>query len=77
MDASQFLLLLFIGYAVFTIDIKKNFFPTPPILVIIGIGLSFVSFFSSLEISQELLYEILLPALLYTSAYRYSLDAFK
>ena len=41
MFTHQLLILLFIGYIVYTIDIKKNFFPVPVVLVVIGLAMSY------------------------------------
>ncbi|PPA70661.1 cation:proton antiporter [Jeotgalibacillus proteolyticus] len=71
MEASHLIVLLLIGYIVFTIDNHAKAFPQPPILVLIGIGLSFIPFFSSMELTQKTLYEFFLPALLFISAYKY------
>ena len=48
----QVLVLLLIGYLIYTIDLKKNFFPVPVVLVLIGLGLSFVPFLSLIHISE-------------------------
>lgn len=71
MNTHQLLILLVIGYIVYSIDKKQNFFPVPIVLVLIGIGLSFIPFFSSVTISKELIFMVFLPALLFTSAYRF------
>ncbi|TWT09315.1 sodium:proton antiporter [Planomicrobium sp. CPCC 101079] len=67
----QVLVLLFIGYIIYTIDLKKKYFPVPVVLVLLGIGLSFLPFFSSLKISKEVIFNVFLPALLFTSAYQF------
>ncbi|WP_042223995.1 cation:proton antiporter [Oceanobacillus manasiensis] len=71
MNTHQLLILLVIGYIVFSLDKKQKFFPVPIILVLLGIGLSFIPYFSSLSISKELIFMVFLPALLFTSAYRF------
>jgi CPA1 family monovalent cation:H+ antiporter len=71
------IILLFVGYMIFTIDKKKEDFPVPPILVLLGIGLSFIPYFSSVEVTKDLIYHILLPALLFISAYRFPPSALK
>ncbi|MDK9864321.1 sodium:proton antiporter, partial [Staphylococcus equorum] len=48
MSVTQIILLLFIGYIVFTIDKKQENFPVPTVLVLIGIVLSFIPYFSSI-----------------------------
>lgn len=77
MLAHQILLLFLIGYIVYTIDIKKNYFPVPVVLVLIGIGLSFVPFFSNLHITKEIIFTIFLPAILFTSAYQFPVKQLK
>lgn len=73
----QLLILLFIGYIVYTIDIKKNFFPVPVVLVMIGLGLSFVPFFDGFSISKDIIFYVFLPAILFTSAYQFPLKPLK
>ncbi|MFG6119820.1 cation:proton antiporter [Thalassobacillus sp. B23F22_16] len=77
MSTSHIILLLFIGYIIFTVDKKQENFPVPTILVIIGIGLSFIPYFSSIEVTKDMIYHVFLPALLFTSAYRFSPDELK
>ncbi|TYR74013.1 sodium:proton antiporter [Rossellomorea vietnamensis] len=64
-------LLLFIGYVVFTIDKKQKNFPVPMVLLLIGIGLSFTPFFSSVAITRDMIFNVFLPALLFISAYQF------
>ncbi|MFG6147925.1 cation:proton antiporter [Halobacillus sp. B23F22_1] len=73
----QVVLLLFLGYIVFTLDKKQEDIPVPVVLLLLGIGLSFVPFFSSIELNKELIYDYFLPALLFISAYQYSPKALK
>ncbi|KHE67187.1 sodium:proton antiporter [Halobacillus sp. BBL2006] len=77
MTIPQVIILLFIGYTVFTLDKKQKNIPVPTVLFILGIGLSFLPFFQNLEVTKEVLYDIFLPALLFISAYRYSPQALK
>lgn len=77
MITHQLLVLLFIGYIVYTIDIKKKFFPVPVVLVVIGLGLSFIPFFDGFNISKEIIFTIFLPAILFTSAYQFPLNQLK
>lgn len=77
MEPIKIILLLLAGYIVLTIDKKKKLFPGPPVLVLIGIGLSFIGYFASLHIGKEILYEIFLPSLLFISAYRFPPAALK
>lgn len=77
MFTHQLLILLFIGYIVYTIDIKKNFFPVPVVLVVIGLGLSFIPYFEGFDISKDIIFNIFLPAILFTSAYQFPLKQLK
>src|SRR5690606_26990799 len=77
MITHQLLILLFIGYIVYTIDIKKNFFPVPVVLVISGLGLSFLPYFEDFNISKEIIFHVFLPAILFTSAYQFPLKQLK
>lgn len=77
MITHQLLVLLFIGYIVYTIDIKKKFFPVPVVLVIIGLGLSFIPYFEDFNISKDIIFNIFLPAILFTSAYQFPLKQLK
>ncbi|WP_214783069.1 sodium:proton antiporter [Exiguobacterium sp. s183] len=71
MIAQQVITLLLIGYLIYLIDSKRNYFPVPVILVLIGIGLSYITFFDSVFISKDMIFEVFLPALLFTSAYQF------
>lgn len=77
MFTHQLLILLFIGYIVYTIDIKKNFFPVPVVLVGIGLGLSFIPYFDGFSISKDTIFNVFLPAILFTSAYQFPLKQLK
>ena len=71
MSSNQIIILLFIGYLVYTIDNKQKNFPAPLVLLLIGIGLSFLPFFSSVHITKDIIFEWFLPALLFISAYQF------
>lgn len=73
MVTHQMLILLFIGYIVYTIDIKKKFFPVPVVLVLIGLGLSFIPYFDNFTISKDIIFNVFFPAILFTSAYQFPL----
>ncbi|MCR6109998.1 sodium:proton antiporter [Bacillus sp. A301a_S52] len=77
MVLTPIIMLLFIGYIIFTIDKKKENFPVPAILTVVGIGLFFVPYFSQVEVTPNIIYHVLLPGLLFTSAYQFPIDAFK
>lgn len=77
MIAHQIIILLFIGYIIYTIDLKREYFPVPVVLVLTGIGLSFIPFFDSLHISKDIIFNVFLPALLFTSAYQFPLKQLK
>ncbi|MFC4022427.1 cation:proton antiporter [Oceanobacillus longus] len=73
----QVFLLLLIGYIVFTVDKKQKNFPVPMVLLLIGIGLSFIPFFSSMEVTKDMIFNIFLPALLFVSAYQFPIAGLK
>ncbi|MBN8211073.1 sodium:proton antiporter [Bacillus sp. NTK071] len=77
MDSHQILILLFIGYLVYTIDNKQKNFPAPLVLLLLGIALSFVPFFTSVHITKEIIFEWFLPALLFISAYQFPFSHLK
>ncbi|ALS77917.1 sodium:proton antiporter [Planococcus kocurii] len=77
MSAALVILLLGIGYLVFTIDKKQENFPVPVVLVLIGIGLSFVPYFNQVEVTENLIYDVFLPGLLFVSAYQFSTKALR
>ncbi|TFJ91776.1 cation:proton antiporter [Lentibacillus salicampi] len=77
MSSSQVILLLLLGYLIFTLDKKQDYFPVPVILVLMGLGLSFIPYFSSINVTADLIYHVFLPAILFTSAYRFSSDNFR
>lgn len=74
MGSHHILILLFIGYLVYTIDTKQKNFPAPLVLLLIGISLSFVPYFQSVHITKEIIFEWFLPALLFISAYQFPFD---
>lgn len=77
MSAAVATILLCIGYLVFTIDKKQENFPVPVVLVLIGIGLSFIPYFSDVEVTETLIYDVFLPGLLFVSAYQFSAAALR
>ncbi|TFE02070.1 cation:proton antiporter [Jeotgalibacillus salarius] len=77
MEPAQIVGLLLIGYIIFTIDKRTQLFPRPPVLVLIGMLLYFIPFFDGIQLSEKTLYEIILPALLFISAYKFSVGALK
>ncbi|MCP3027696.1 sodium:proton antiporter [Halobacillus sp. A5] len=77
MHTTHFILLIFIGYIVFTIDRKQENVPVPTILVVLGIGLSLLPYFASIEVTKDMIYHIFLPPLLFSSAYRFPSKGFK
>ncbi|MFC4736031.1 cation:proton antiporter [Bacillus daqingensis] len=75
-DVALFVSLLMIGYLVYTLDRNKQAFPAPPVLVLIGLLLSFLPFYSEVPITASFIYHILLPALLFVGAYRFPVQQF-
>ncbi|MGM0523887.1 MAG: cation:proton antiporter [Bacillota bacterium] len=76
MTVSHIITLLFIGYLVFSIDKKQDSFPVPAILVLIGMGLSLVTYFSNIEVTEIIIYNIFIPPLLFISAYQFPIEGF-
>jgi monovalent cation:H+ antiporter, CPA1 family len=77
LELIQLIILLLIGYIVFTIDTKQENFPVPTVLLLIGMGLSFLSFFGSIKVTENMIYHIFIPALLFISAYQFPISGFK
>ncbi len=77
MTAALATILLCIGYLAFTIDKKQENFPVPVVLVLIGIGLSFMPYFKDIEVTETMIYDVFLPGLLFVSAYQFSTDALR
>ncbi|MBT2571285.1 sodium:proton antiporter [Planococcus sp. ISL-110] len=77
MSAALVTVLLCIGYLVFTIDKKQENFPVPVVLLLIGIGLSYIPYFTDVEVTETLIYDVFLPGLLFVSAYRFSTEALR
>lgn len=75
MSVSVIIILLGIGYIIFTIDKKQKNFPVPVVLLITGIGLSFIPYFEDIQVTEEIIYHVFLPGLLFTSAYQSSAKA--
>ena len=73
MDNYQFLLLLVLGYIVYSIDKKQEFFPVPVVLLGLGIVLSFIPYFDNITISQDVIFLLFLPAVLFVSSYQFPL----
>jgi len=71
------IILLAIGYAIFTIHKKQENFPVPVVLLITGIGLSFIPYFSEVHVLEAIIYNVFLPGLLFTSAYQFSTSALR
>ncbi len=76
MTVSQIVFLLFIGYLVFSIDKKQAHFPVPAILVLIGMVLSLIPYFSNIEVTEAIIYNIFIPPLLFISAYQFPIEGF-
>jgi monovalent cation:H+ antiporter, CPA1 family len=65
------LILLMIGYLVYTIDKKKKDIPVPVVLLIIGALIGFFPGFEGLELTKDTIFYLFLPALLFISAYQF------
>jgi monovalent cation:H+ antiporter, CPA1 family len=77
MGYTHIFILLCIGYIVFTIDKKQKNFPVPMVLLLIGIGLSFTPYFSPMNITKDMIFNVFLPALLFISAYQFKIGGLK
>jgi monovalent cation:H+ antiporter, CPA1 family len=77
MTPEHLIIFLAIGYIFYAVDKKQKQLPVPILLVLTGVALSFIPYFSDVIISRELIYKGFLPALLFISAYRFSYTALK
>lgn len=77
LSTALIVILLSLGYIIFTIDKKQENFPVPVVLLLIGIALSFIPYFSDVQVTGDIIYNIFLPGLLFTSAYRFSTQALR
>lgn len=77
MTVAQIIILLAIGYLIFTFDKKQKNVPVPVILVVVGTGLSFIPYFTSITLTEDMIYSIFLPGLLFVSAYQFSAQALR
>lgn len=77
MELLHVIILLFTGFLVFALDKKKKRFPVPMVLVLIGICLSLLPFFSGTMASKELIHDWFLPAVLFTAAYQFDVKHLK
>ncbi|MGR3762664.1 cation:proton antiporter [Rossellomorea sp. NS-SX7] len=71
------LILLMIGYAVYTIDKKKKNLPVPVVLLLIGMILGFFPGFEEMELTKNTIFYWFLPALLFISAYQFPVHSLK
>ncbi|MFB4164386.1 cation:proton antiporter [Alteribacillus sp. JSM 102045] len=74
MDPNKLLLIAVIGFFVFSLDKDQKKFPAPIILIVTGIILTFFPFFSNIELTRSFIFDWILPALLFISAYQFPLD---
>lgn len=77
MSVEHIIILLVIGYLISIFDIKQKNLPIPVILIIIGIILSFIPYFQEIKLTEDTIYSIFLPGLLFISAYQFSAKALK
>ncbi len=75
MSVEHIIILLIIGYLISILDIKQKNLPIPVILIIIGIVLSFIPYFQEIKLTEDTIYSIFLPGLLFISAYQFSAKA--
>jgi monovalent cation:H+ antiporter, CPA1 family len=77
MTPEHLIIFLAIGYIFYALDKRQKQLPVPILLVVTGVMLSFIPYFSDVIISRELIYKGFLPALLFISAYRFSYQALR
>jgi monovalent cation:H+ antiporter, CPA1 family len=77
LGSNQVLILLIIGYVIFTIDKKKKYFPVPVVLLVIGAILSTIPYFSQASLTKDTIFHLFLPSLLFISAYQFSIKEWK
>ncbi|WP_054752121.1 cation:proton antiporter domain-containing protein [Piscibacillus salipiscarius] len=77
MNAYQIISFILIGTIIFAIDKKKEYIPVPVLLLIVGIGLSFIPFYHDVVLTEKMILHWFLPALLFVSAYEFPLKDFK
>ncbi|TFB22937.1 sodium:proton antiporter [Filobacillus milosensis] len=77
MSAYHIIFFILIGFIVFAIDRKKEYFPVPVILLLVGIILSFIPYFSDVKLTEKMIFHWFLPALLFISAYQFPLRDLK
>ncbi|WP_022795204.1 cation:proton antiporter [Marinococcus halotolerans] len=75
--ASLLVILLAIGLIVYIFDVKSNYFPVPMMLLVIGLGLSFIPVFNRLSLNHDIIFDLMLPAILFVSAYSFPIRSFK
>src|SRR5690625_7879652 len=71
------MILLVIGYLIFVFDTNRKNLSVTVILLIFGIAISFIPYFNDINLTNELVYSIFLPGLLFISAYQFSARALK
>src|SRR5699024_8438313 len=71
------IILLVIGYLIFVFYVNRKNLTVSVMLIIIVISLSFFSYFNDINLTNELVYSIFLPGLLFLSAYQFSARALK
>jgi CPA1 family monovalent cation:H+ antiporter len=62
-----------IGYIVYSIDKKQEYFPVPVVLAGVGLVLGFIPYFENITVSQDVIFLVFLPAVLFVSAYQFPL----
>ncbi|MFP7478905.1 cation:proton antiporter [Terribacillus saccharophilus] len=77
MTPEHLIIFLAIGYIFYALDKRQKQLPVPILLIVTGVILSFIPYFSEVIISRDLIYKGFLPALLFISAYRFSYQALK
>ncbi|WP_158734926.1 sodium:proton antiporter [Alteribacillus sp. YIM 98480] len=74
MDPHKLFIITLIGFFVFSLDKNQKKFPAPIILIAAGIILALFPFFSTISLTRSFIFDWILPALLFISAYQFPLD---
>ncbi|SEQ14702.1 cation:proton antiporter [Piscibacillus halophilus] len=77
MTTYHIIFFILVGTIIFAIDQKREYFPVPIILLLVGVALSYVPFFEQVLLTEKMIMHGFLPALLFISAYQLPLKDLK
>ncbi|WP_175614483.1 cation:proton antiporter [Piscibacillus halophilus] len=77
MTTYHIIFFILVGTIIFAIDQKREYFPLPIILLLVGVALSYVPFFEQVLLTEKMIMHGFLPALLFISAYQLPLKDLK